>query len=417
MSAPAGRPRGAVDRLVGVVALAVVAALTMISGCTIGDIRRGASPPAGSPAPAGSGSPAPAGSGSPAPAGSGPAAAVEQRRVTVPVPSDHRLFEVEFVDAEHGYAMFVGPGADLVGTTSSGPDGPDGPDGPSAPGAGAPGSSAIVLATADGGRSWQPVRHPRPVARNHQLFAGNGGLVLLAEPYGWYVSADAGRTFTHHWPTAPPPDAYQQIHGRFQVCCDADARPKLVQWHHRRSSPLPEQPPLPELGSVAYAGGRLVAAGLRDGRPYVSVSGDEGRTWRPVTSDRELFMVRVLVATDGDAWLVGYTGDPSVFPKLWRDVGDQWTPRWAPQDPVGHPERFTSVVPVGGGVLAVTGRAGSGLVTGGRYADVAWPVGDVDLRVLEDGTLFGADPADGKIWLAPGRGADRTWISLRLERM
>jgi len=174
------------------------------------------------------------------------------------------------------------------------------------------------------------------------------------------------------------------------------------------------------LSGVAYAGQRLVASGLRDGRPYVSTSSDAGRTWTPATApvaDGGLTMVRPMVAPDGDAWLVGHGDDRTRFPRLWRQVGGAAARRWIPVNVANPPERFTSAVPLGGGLLAVTGPDGNGLVSLAGYAGSDWPVGDAYLRMLPDGTVFGADPAGGEVWLGRGQGADRQWFGLRLTRM
>ncbi|MGI5212443.1 hypothetical protein [Plantactinospora sp. CA-290183] len=374
------------------VTTAAVTLSLLIAGCSVGGIRRTAPPPGPVSSPAGT--------------------TVEQVPVPVPVPADHALRQVEFVDAAHGYALFVGPataGAAVGAAASGGPRS-----------SAAPGENAVLFGTVDAGRSWRPVRHPRPLAREHQLYAGNGVLVLFAEPDGWFVSLDAGRSFAHHRRSDTPPAAYRRIYGRLQVCCDTDDRPKVWQWRGDGFDPLPAQPPLPDLSTVAYGGGRLVAAGLRHGRPYVSVSGDGGRSWSPATApdpDGGLFAVRVQVAADGDAWLLGQAGDPTRFPRLWRDFGVPAAPRWLPREVADQPAGFTSAVPLGGGLLAVTGPQGPGLVSGGRYARLDWPVGGNHLRMLDGGTIFAADPVAGRFWLGTGRGIDRAWTVVRFDRV
>lgn len=358
-----------------------------VAGCSIGDIRR--KPPANRTA-----------TGSPS---AEPDAVAARWQVRVPVPGGHELRQIEFVDAERGYALFVRPQA-----PSPTPGGPDG----SAPG----GETAVVVATTDGGRSWRPVPHPRPRATQHQLYAGNGLLVLHTEPGGYHVSADGGATFTHH-PGETPPAAYHRTQGRFGLCCD-DAEPQLVEWHGDRARTLPEQPPLPSLHAVAYGGGRLVAAGLRAGRAYVSISDDGGRSWLPAHSphaDGELAIVGLRVAADGDAWLLAHDGEPTRFPWLWRAIPAGPVPSWEPYRVADPPPRFVSAVALGAGVLVVTTPNRVGLIRDGRLRELPWPVRGQYLAALADGTLFARDGAGGRIWLGRGQGTDRRWVVIDLE--
>ncbi|MEE6258308.1 hypothetical protein [Plantactinospora sonchi] len=351
--------------------LAVVVA--PVAGCSIGDVRR--DPPAPTRSTAAADGPVP----------------VPERAVRLALPASARLQQVEFVDAERGYALFVVGGTDIPA---------------------APVSSGLLFGTTDGGRSWQPVHHPR-LDGHPQLHAGHGLLVLVVEGTVWYVSADQGRTF-RRLEGERPPDAYHQLDGRFQLCCDGDARPKVVEWAGDRFRPLPAQPSLSRPELLGYGGGRLVVARLSAGRAYVSVSDDDGRSWLPPVplGDGTWSGLRAAVAPDGDAWLIGYADDRTLFPTLWRRDGPGGG--WSLTRPVDPPERFTSAVPLGGGLLAVTGPDGAGLVGRGSYLALGWPVGGAHLRMLPDGTLFAADPSTGQAWLGPGHGTERRWVTLRL---
>ncbi|HEX5543795.1 MAG TPA: hypothetical protein VFX60_19935 [Micromonospora sp.] len=361
---------------------AVAAALVLlVAGCSFGDIRRPVpTPPAPPP--------------TSAPAQATPVDPHEVRRARVPVPSDFDQNYVEFTDIDHGYVLYTRCG------TANGVSR-------------APVSSctAIVLATADGGRSWQQLRHPRPVAENHQLYAVDDDLLLLAEPHGWYISADHGRTFRHESRSSEVPAAYRSLFGRFQV---EEGSGQVVEWVDDRARPVPTQPPVPGLSSVAYVGGRLFAAGMEGGRLYAAFSLDKGRTWHQTlvpTRDDEVFMLRVMPSSNGlDLWLVGYTGLIS-FPYLWRLDGYRWEPVAA----AGHPERIGGLAAIGDGMLAVTGPSGSGVVVDGRYDKVGWPLGSDHLRTLDDGTLFSVHP-DGVIWFGIGYAAGRRWIKVVLHR-
>jgi len=366
-------------RLSAGLALLAAVSILLAAGCSVGDLRR--PPPARPSAPSVPRSPA------------GPD---EVRQVRVSVPVDYHQRSVEFADPLHGYALFVGCTGD---------------DDSACP--------AMLLSTSDGGRSWQELRHPQPLARNHQMYVGaawssemtngHGGLLLFAEPHGWYHSVDGGRTFFHEPWSEQAPDVSRRLFGRFEI---EDGSRKLVDWAGGRPHPVPTQPPIPEINGVAYAGGRLLVSGVRDGRPYAALSTDYGKTWHAsdVPDSGGVLRLQAHLSADGeDAWLVGDVGGR--FPKLWRYGG-----RWEPVSAAGHPERFISVAAIGGGMLAVTSPGGSGVVTPGHYNDLGWPVRDVYLRVLGDGTLFGIDQRDGTVWLGEGWGAGRKWIKIVLVR-
>ena len=366
-------PHRAVRRLS---AAAVLVAL--LGGCSIvGDIRR--------PVPA---RPSPA---AVAPVGPAP---MEIRRVEVPVPRDFSLHTAEFVDQRRGYALFTHCGLGGPGGTTS--------------------CEARLLTTVDGGLSWRLIEHPHPVAVNHQLYATDTRIALLADPYGWWVSPDVGATFTHVPGGADVPPAYRSIFGRYQVDgYRRDARLVLVVG--ATVTPLPAQPPVPRLVAVAEDLNQLYAAGLDDGRPYAAVSRDDGRTWRATTvpaPPEPLVNLRLLVSVgqNADAWLVGDT-NRTRFPTIWRYDGDSWQRAAA----TGHPDRYFSVAAAGEGVLLFSGPSGAGVVADGEYRVSDWPVAHADLRRLADGTLVGRVGDD--IYLGIGNGLQRRWISVVLTRL
>ncbi|PZG15345.1 hypothetical protein C1I95_19830 [Micromonospora craterilacus] len=361
----------------------------IVSGCSIGDVRR--TPPAPT-----SSAPTPASTDPSGPPPS-PAPVAETRRTRLAVPERYDPPFVEFVDAEQGYALF--------GACDGRPPGPD--------------CRALLWSTRDGGRTWQRLRHPKPVADNQQMYAAPGVLALWAEPHGWWTSTDNGKTF-RHTPGEKSPPQWQAAQGRFQLIVDSG---KVGRWDGRKLRPLPAQPPVPVLNTVAEGDGRivtqdgteyggpLVVAGAgEDGRLHTAISIDEGRSWQktPVPApEGEVGVLRVQAV--GELWLIGERPDRTSFPALWRLEGRDWKLVSAE----GHPPRGWAV-PLGGGIAAVVSPRGAGAVAEGRYVDLPWPLtGDHLLRLLPDGTLFAG--AQEEILLGVGTFADLTWTAVILE--
>ncbi|WP_319461105.1 hypothetical protein [Micromonospora sp. RTP1Z1] len=351
--------------------------LPALAACSIGDVRR--PPPNWA-----SASPRPVVT---APAPPRAAGFDEVRHVRVAVPPRYDRPYVEFVDAAHGYALFAACDGVPPGR----------------------GCAALLFATVDGGRSWRALRHPRPVAQDQQLYAVPGALVLLAEPYGWYTSTDGGVTFTHTTGAEPLP--LVAARGDYQVI---EGRGEVGEWDGRRLRPLTVQPSVPGLNTAGRYGDLIVAAGAAAGRPYAAVSGDRGRHWlrTPVPfSGGEVGVLRVAFAPDGAGWLIGERPDRTDFPALWRFVGPR---SWEPEPAVGHPAQARSVAPIGVGLMAVIGPDGVGMVAGGRYYHLDWPLtAEHYLTVLADGTIAAFGPDD--VILGTGWTANRRWIKLILD--
>jgi hypothetical protein len=329
----------------------------------------------------------------PPPAATVSAAAFEVRTTAVPVPAGYRRTTVEFSDAEHGAALYVRCSAPTGGPNDC---------------------AAVLVVTQDGGRSWQRRRHPEPDAEDHQLYVGRSGtIVLAAEPRGWYVSADYGRTF-RTLPYQPLPVAYRTLEGPYEICCDG-GEPVLRRFFGDRPVPVATRPPIPgALVAVAYRPSwDLWVASLDAGRPYTAYSRNEGRTWTvaPVPGpDSGLQSLRLQSSTDQlDLWLVG-DRDRTSFPAVWALGAGGWK-RPALR---GAPSTYAATVAVGAGVLAVTGPAGTGLLTGsGRYVVTDWPAGG-GLRALIDGTLL-VTGERGEVWLGMGGPVQRRWAQLVLQ--
>jgi hypothetical protein len=320
-----------------------------------------------------------------------PTIAFQVRTARVPVPPGYARSTVEFADAEHGAALFTRCAQNEC--------------------------AAVILVTADGGASWQARRHPQPVAVYHQLYLGRDRtIVLLAEPSSWYVSSDDSRTFAPPPDKEQPPVAYRTLDGPYEICCDAHYGTKLRRWTDGKAVGVPTKPPVSgKLSAVAYRPGRdLWIAAISDGRPFTAVSHDEGRTWlvRPVSGpDEQVAMLQLQVSADGgDVWLLAVSFQSRDFSTVWQLGAGGWGR--VPAD--GPADGQLSAAALGGGLLAVTGPAGSGVLRGGApHAPLGWPGGAV--RLLRDGTLQ-LNPASGiGIWLGTGTGIDRSWTQLVLQ--
>lgn len=350
-----------------------VAVFMLLGGCSIGDIRR---PPPRPPAPS-------------------PQDQIPQpdevRRAPAPVPPSYELRNVEFVDQSRGYALFsqCGPRTESVP---------------------APPCAAAVVRTDDGGRSWHQVFHPHSEGRDHQMYADSAALFLYVDGDGWYMSRDAGVHYEH---SATVPTAYRAGMGEFQVCCESDKVQRVVRVDGDRMTPTKGQPAISDLRTAGSSLHWVFAVGVGDiGRPFAAVSSDRGDSWRqvPVAGSSGIVAVaRISVDHDGTyAWLVGQP-DLLSWPALWFFDGQGWRPVAA----TGHPEQFTSAVALEDASLAVTTPdGGPGIVTGGVFQKVDWPIGSCYLRLLADGTLF---CSSGEVsWLGIGKAADRRWIKILL---
>jgi hypothetical protein len=362
----------------------VVATVGLVAGCDVGSIRRPA--PVRTPPP-------------PAASASTRSAIVEVRQVRAPIPMDFALQTLTFVDSARGYALYARCGENSLGK---------------------PGCEASLVATMDGGRTWSVRRHPRPFATSQQLVVSdNGAVMLLADPYGWYLSRDGGLTFRHTGPPGRPPDDYYTVPGRFQVFQSQTGPSRVVEYVNGRRRDLPVQPPLGgRLTSVKYdESGRLWAAGLAgDGRPVAALSRDDGRTWQrqevPGQAGPLDWVSLEISAGASDVWLLASPGPPA-FPSLWLFDGAGW----AEQPAIGSPPQMQSAAALGNRVLAVSVPADrGGLVVPPRYRESDWPLAGADLTVLADGTLMASTGPSGEVFLGLGHGTDRQWVQVILVR-
>lgn len=339
----------------------------------------------------------------------------EEVTVDVGLPDGFEPLSVEFADARRGYALFVRCRALC---------------------------EARFFHTADGGRSWRPRAHPRPEAKNHQLYTGaDEVVVLLAEPHSWYVSRDAGAS----WQSRPydargfAPVEYHSAYGRYYLDCPDGAGPCAVRdwtaagW--RRDVPA-------ELSAARLLtngrDGRVWLSGVDGGRIVTAVGTAGGGFTRipvPEQRGRPVWNAHVQISADGrDVWLVadqeplGGTGGAgggrlaslglarkgTGLPLLWRLRGETWTP--LPVTGVEEKPNWPySVAPAGGGILVLAGPERTGYLDGGAYSP-APGVPRLDwVGQLPDGTLLGRDNEPGVTHLSAGNGAPRAWHTIEVN--
>jgi hypothetical protein len=332
--------------------------------------------------------------------------------VDLGLPEGFEPLSVEFADVRRGYALFVRCRALC---------------------------DARLFHTADGGRTWRPREHPRPEAKNHQLYTGGGQVVvLLAEPHSWYVSGDGGAS----WQPRPydargdAPVEYHSAYGRYYTDCpESGTRCAIRDWtatSWRRDMPA-------ELSAARSLtngpDGRVWLSGVDGGRIVTAVGQAGGGLTRigvPEQRGRALWNARVAISADGrDVWLVadqepaggGGGGGPATrslarkgtgLPLLWQYRGDSWVPR--PITGVEeNPNWPYSVAPAGGGLLVITGPELTGYLDGGAYTPVAGAPRLDWVGQLPDGTLLGHDNQPGVTYLSPGTGAPRVWTVVEVD--
>jgi hypothetical protein len=176
-----------------------------------------------------------------------------ERVVQVALPAGFDPPQIEFADAENGFAMFNRCAPDSC--------------------------EARLFSTTDGGVSWQARVHPRPMAKNHQLYLGRGRTVgLLAEPHAWYVSRDFGATWGGRPYTVdgdPPTEYAEAPDGQFYLACSYQSGSKCVirdatagpQWQWALPAGFEQGPSL-----TNGKDGRVWLATVQAGAPVISVS-------------------------------------------------------------------------------------------------------------------------------------------------
>jgi hypothetical protein len=342
---------------------------------------------------------------------------------------------VEFPDAVHGYVQYL-TREPVSGAGSADPDDLR--------------YRAALFATADGGRTWTALHHPRPVSNNPQLYVADARTFMIdAEPYGWFVTADGGRTYRHDPPDPTSqylPPEYDRIWPdtarHFRLDCSNDSCLVSRVEASGTVTQLPKQPTMPaSVRALAEApDGRVWVAGTDPtGRPVVQLSADQGSTWRSVTLPAQgtyggqgeggFDWLELQTSPDGaDVWLVGYprqiggggTALPPAslkaagMPVIWRASGDTMVAKGLTARPTqGQEVPLYTVVAIGGGLLAVSGPGCLCLV------DDAWIAAPTPqpiefVRVLADGTVFGSAITNRTVYLGTRTGRDLAWVEVEL---
>jgi hypothetical protein len=312
------------------------------------------------------------------------------RRATAPVPAGFPVTDLEFVDADQGYALFQRCDQ--------------------------PRACRVALAvTLDGGNSW--IERPLPFTPQSgvALRVGPGNLLLLrAEPVGWFVSHDSGRTFEQR-PLEPLPLEANLTGPRYVHRCPSSnpacppPRPVLAIGSDGVETVRPASPPVGDLTGLRANddGTELWAVGRQAGTVLLAVSADKGRSWTPAgaipvgaaaAGDPPMLAVS---PSGADVWLAG---DGYGFR---RSADGRWSPVPAMKDATD----LRSAVALGQDVLLLAGTRGASTVTGDRWVPDA-PPEVAALRDLGGGVVQGyvvSGSAD-TVWLCRCDGTDRQWI-------
>ncbi len=315
------------------------------------------------------------------------------RRAIAPVPAGYPITDLEFVDADEGYGLFQRCDQ--------------------------PRACQVALAvTLDGGNSWLVRALPFTPQNRVALRVGPGHLLLLrAEPTGWFVSRDYGRSFEQR-PLQPPPLEVNLTGPKFVHRCPVSnpactaPRPIIEIGPDGTETVLRAMPPVGDVVSLQLGGnGRLWAAGTQGADVLVAVSADAGRSWTPagvITLGRTLATPPMLAVSDSgaDVWLAG---DGYGYR---RAPDGHWTPVPAMKDATD----LKSALALGDNVLLLAGTRGASTVTRDAWVPDAPPEVST-VRDLGDGVIQGyvvSGSAD-TVWLCRCHGTSRQWIRVAVS--
>jgi hypothetical protein len=316
------------------------------------------------------------------------------RRATAPVPAGFPVTDLEFVDADQGYALFQRCDQ--------------------------PRACRVALGvTLDGGYSWLERSLPFTPQGRVTLRVGLNEeaanlLLLRAEPIGWFVSRDSGRTFEQR-PLLPPPLEVNLTGPRYVHRCPSSnpacpaPRPVLAIGADGVEAVRAGFPPVGDLTGLQADGdgGKLWAVGHQSGTVLVAVSADQGHSWTaagviPVGPAILSAPPILAVSSSGaDVWLAGNGYG-------FRRAADG---RWSPVPAMKDATDLRSAVALGQDVLLLAGTRGASTVTGDRWVPDA-PPEVAALRDLGGGVVQGyvASGSADTVWLCRCDGPDRQWI-------
>jgi hypothetical protein len=315
------------------------------------------------------------------------------RRAYAPVPSGLSVVGVAFVDADQGYALFQ--------RCAQGQS-----------------CQAALALTLDGGNSWVSRKLPFTPDGPVAMHLGRGDvLVLRADPLGWFVSRDSGRTFEQR-PMSPSPPEINLAGGQFAYRCPGDASacpsPRVLEiGADGREQPLPTSPPVTD--PVVAEGGdeRIWAAGSVGGAANqlaVVVSADRGKSWSAAGTVRRQQEVagEVTLAVSGsgtDVWVVG------------GGYGARRTSEgsWVDLSAVREIDGLRASVALGDGVLLLAGNRGTSTVSADKWVPNA-PPEVFDLRDLGNGVVQGYVRGQiDSVWLCRCTSGAQEWIRVSVS--
>ncbi|MBV1852124.1 hypothetical protein [Catellatospora tritici] len=344
----------------------------------------------------------------PTPTVLGPARVVEIE-AEVDLPGSYVAPWYEFSDAQHGYALFQWCGDDGYDCTGR------------------------LLATADGGRTWQRRNLPVAKARGIQLYQSTPQQVIIwTDPAGYQLSTDGGHTYGPATEVMPRQHAGALARYGLEWPGDNQGDPQLLEFATGRRLTVPDGFEV----ATAWTTPDSTVWVTRPGPPKRTArTTDGGLTWQtiavPEQPGRSVWSLSVLQSADRrDTWLVGMQDPPSTgggtavlrgsvlkatgMPLLWRLADAAWVP--VPITGIEEqPNQQYTLAAAGDGLLALAGpedgvylgARGLVRVPGTPRLDTVW--------LLPDGTLRGFSSDSREILLGVGSGADREWRRISLE--
>jgi hypothetical protein len=336
--------------------------------------------------------------GPPPPVGTDPTPTVETRPIQVPGYEGAEWDSPAFTDAEHGWAWISSSSRERLGQSGG----------------------IMLIRTADGGRSWQPVEVPEGLGEYQVNPLPLDGQTLTLqlldrdEPEPFLLTTDAGATWTRFARAEPPPEALRAEtrmtgHEGWGLLCPGsgfffggggDCDQLLLS--RTDAAPVEAQP---LMGDSTYIpglrvtdDGRIWLLNNTAGYPRVQVSSDEAHTWQVLPDPPAPDGIFALSQDGTDLWLISSS--------VYRLVNDAWQP----QDIT--PGIADAAKAIGDGTLVTyVPDAGLTLAQNGNQRSVPGaPAAVFFIEVLTDGTWLGW--GGNSVWLGANPGLPRAWVQI-----